>query len=245
MNQVVEEFRKKINRQRTSPSIFDYSYQTLRNNVKTFEEFAPMVPEGALVLDAGCGFKPWERFFSAGTQYVGVDYSVEWSTPDGLASVDFLPFKDNTFDAIICSEVLEHTRYPENCINELKRVCKPGGLMYISTPFCFPEHGVPYDFQRLTQYFYKDVFKADEIVRQREGSSTLGSAFTCFNFFVECTPLRMIWGFRQLFYLTMNLATVVSDAVIDFAAPKLMRSLRLYTHMLPLGYSLIVRVKKG
>lgn len=202
-----------------------------------------LVPPGARVLDAGCGFKPWLEFFPKDCKYVGVDYSVEWSAPDALASVDFLPFADNSFDAIICSEVLEHTRYPEICIGELKRICKPDGIIYISTPFCFPEHGVPHDFQRLTQYFYRDVFKKDEILALRQTSSTLGSAFTCFNFFFECTPLQKLWGIRHLVYVFFNLLGLVSDTVIDFVAPRLMCSLRFYTHMLPLGFNMIIRIK--
>ena len=244
MNARIANFSNIINRQRGRPTPFDYSYLTLRSNLITFKEFAKLVSPGSKVLDAGCGFKPWQEFFSDNTRYIGVDYSSEWSTPEALASVDHLPFADNYFDAIICSEVLEHTRYPENCINELKRVCKNGGLIYISTPFCFPEHGVPYDFQRPTQYFYRDVFKNDEIVALKQTSSTMGSAFTCFNFFVECTPLRLLWGFKHLFYMVFNILGLLSDLFIEWLAPKLMRTLRFYTHMLPLGFNLIIRVQK-
>lgn len=244
MNSVISDFAKKINRQRIKPTLFDYSYLSLRHNVKTFREFAAMVGSGRRILDAGCGFKPWRSFFDSKTEYVGIDYSVEWSTPDSLASVDKLPFPDDTFDAVICSEVIEHTRHPEACLQELRRVCKAGGLLYISTPFAFPEHGVPYDFQRPTQYFYKSVFEKDEILALRQTSSTLGTAFTTFNFFVECTPLRLIWGFRHIVYLTMNTLGLLADFLIDWLAPKLMRTLRFYTHMLPLGFNLIIRVQK-
>ena len=45
-----------------------------------------------------------------------------------------LPFDDNTFDVLICSEVLEHLENPEIAINEFYRVLKPGGLAIITTP---------------------------------------------------------------------------------------------------------------
>jgi len=236
-------FAEKINRQRIRPRLIDYSYLNLRGNYKTMLQFASMVGDGAKILDAGCGFKPWESCFNGRVTYYGVDYSAQWSAPDSIASLDDLPFADNTFDAIICSEVIEHTRYPERCIAELRRVCKPGGLLYISTPFCFPEHGIPYDFQRLTQYFYKDVFKHDELIRLHASSSTLGTAFTTFNFFVECTPLRLVWGLGPVTYFINNSLGLLCDGLINFFAPKIMRTLPLYTHMLPLGYSMIVRVK--
>lgn len=244
MKALISQFARKINRQRVKPSLFDYSYLNLRSNLKTLQRFASMVAPESRILDAGCGFKPWQDCFPASVKYIGVDYSCEWAAPDALASADALPFADDTFDAIICSEVLEHARHPERCIAELKRVCRPDGLIYISTPFCFPEHGVPYDFQRLTQYFYKDVFKNDEIVTLEATTSTMGSAFTTFNFFVECTPLRMVWGFRHVVFLACNLLGLACDTFINFAAPRIMRTLKLYTHMLPLGYNMIIRTRK-
>ena len=240
----VKTFATKINRQRISSSLFDYIYLSFRHNANTFERFADQVGSSKRVLDAGCGFKPWLPLFDEATQYIGVDYSSQWSSADALASIDHLPFPDDTFDAVICSEVLEHTRYPERCIEELRRVCKPGGVLYISTPFAFPEHGIPYDFQRMTQYFYKSVFEKDEIVELNATSSTLATAFVTFNYFIESTPLRFAWGFKHIAYLIFNLLALASDVVINFAAPKIMRTLKHYTHMMPLGYNMIIRVRK-
>jgi len=45
-----------------------------------------------------------------------------------------LPYKDETFDFIVAGEVLEHLKRPFETIEEMGRVLKPGGVMYISTP---------------------------------------------------------------------------------------------------------------
>lgn len=237
-------FATLINRQRTVPTLFLFSYITIRHNLRIMREFAGMVGRSSRILDAGCGFKPWLQFFHPDAQYIGVDYSAECSSADALASADFLPFQDDTFDAVICSEVLEHTRFPDRCISELRRVSKPGGLIYISTPFAFPEHGIPYDFQRPTQYYFREVFKADEIVCLNPTSTTLATAFTGFNFFVECTPLKMIWGFKHLVYLTCNVAAYLCDVLINHVVLRIKPGLSLYTHTLPLGFNMIIRVKK-
>jgi SAM-dependent methyltransferase len=50
-----------------------------------------------------------------------------------------LPFKDNTFDLIICSEVLEHLHEYRNAIGEVFRVLKPGGKFLASVPAELPE----------------------------------------------------------------------------------------------------------
>lgn len=237
-------FQEKIDHQRLSPSLFDYCFISCRTNLRVFKEFLKTLQPGMAILDAGCGYKPWRPLLPANCDCVGIDYSTQYASPDLLGSVDRLPFADNSFDAVICSEVIEHTRYPEASIQELRRVCKPGGFIYLTTPFAFPEHGIPYDFQRPTQFFYRSLFEKDEIRFLVPTSSTLGTAFVCFNYFIECTPLRFAWGIRHLAYLLFNTLAITADTIINWLAPKIMKSLPTYTHMLPLGYALIIKIVK-
>ncbi len=50
-----------------------------------------------------------------------------------------LPFPDNAFDHVICSEVLEHIPNYASFLSEIQRVLKPGGLFAVSVPRYFPE----------------------------------------------------------------------------------------------------------
>ncbi len=50
-----------------------------------------------------------------------------------------LSFKDEIFDAVICSEVLEHIPGDQKALNELLRVLKKGGILAISVPRYLPE----------------------------------------------------------------------------------------------------------
>ena len=82
-------------------------------------------------------------------KYLNIDSS---TNPDFLCSAEEIPVSDNSFDAIIFSETLEHLENPTKALSEIFRVLKPEGKLIMTTPFMFHLHGAPYDFQRWTKY---------------------------------------------------------------------------------------------
>ncbi len=78
--------------------------------------------------------------------------------PDIVADAHHLPFEDNSFECIVCKEVLEHTKRPAEVIAEFKRVLRPGGKLILSTRFMFPIHEAPYDYWRFTRYNFEELF---------------------------------------------------------------------------------------
>jgi SAM-dependent methyltransferase len=72
-------------------------------------------------------------------------------------SVDFigdgtnLPFLDESFDAVTANAVIEHVSDPVALISEMHRVLRPGGYAQLVTPFVFPFHAYPADYQRFTR----------------------------------------------------------------------------------------------
>jgi SAM-dependent methyltransferase len=61
-----------------------------------------------------------------------------------------LPFRSDSFDAVICQAVLEHVVRPQACIDEIHRVLKPRGVLFVDVPFMFPVHMGAYDFTRFS-----------------------------------------------------------------------------------------------
>ena len=59
-----------------------------------------------------------------------------------------LPFGEETFDAVISEAVIEHVKYPKTYVNEIERVLKKDGAIFVVAPFVHPFHGYPSDFQR-------------------------------------------------------------------------------------------------
>jgi len=247
----MEAFAEKINRQRTSPRIFDYAYLMLRNNLMTFKRFVQLVNARAgernkqplRVLDVGCGFKPWRKFFNTDILYAGIDFSAKCSAADAVAAAEHIPFPAQSFDAIICSEMLEHSRHPESVIGELRRISKPGALLFISSPFFFPEHGAPYDFQRLTRYFYLDEFKNDQIVHLAEATSSFGTACVCMNLAIESSIFHIFVGFKHFIYTLLNLTGICADFLIKHLTQHFNPSTRGSFYYMPMGYSVILRIK--
>jgi SAM-dependent methyltransferase len=90
-----------------------------------------------------------ERYLLPG-EYVGTDIEagmhVDRVVPaERLAEV----FGHNSFDVVVCTEVLEHIKDWRTVIDNIKAVVKPGGCVYLTTcSYCFPYHGYPYDFWR-------------------------------------------------------------------------------------------------
>lgn len=65
---------------------------------------------------------------------------------------------NDTFDVVICTEVLEHTLNPFDAVHEIMRILKPGGRAYISTPYNFRIHGPLPDCWRFTEHGLRVLF---------------------------------------------------------------------------------------
>jgi len=106
------------------------------------------------LLDVGCGIRPYALVYD---EVVDQSFGIEVAySPHGTAaadvicSADSLPFPDESFDTILCTEVLEHTRRPWLVMAELARVVCAGSHIIMSVPFIYPEHEAPNDYWRFT-----------------------------------------------------------------------------------------------
>jgi SAM-dependent methyltransferase len=108
------------------------------------------------MLDFGCGAKPYKPFFDVDL-YIGVDIKKSDNAysddrVDVLYDGKSIPFKDESFDSILATEVIEHIFDIDDVLADLVRVLKKSSYMLISCPFVWEEHEIPYDFARYTSY---------------------------------------------------------------------------------------------
>lgn len=75
-----------------------------------------------------------------------------------------IPFKEDSFDAVIIQAVLEHVVDPVRCVDEIHRVLKKDGLIYAETPFMQQVHLGRYDFTRYTHLGHRRLFRKFEEV---------------------------------------------------------------------------------
>lgn len=88
--------------------------------------------------------------------YLNLDLSTH---PNIFADVTTTPLKRGSVDCILCTEVLEHLKDPQACVDEIHRILRDGGLVFASTPFFYPVHADPYDFQRFTEDGLRQLFR--------------------------------------------------------------------------------------
>lgn len=77
----------------------------------------------------------------------------EFPDVDIVADIQCMPqILDKSFDSIICTQVLEHVPNPFLAINELYRILRPGGALFLTVPFLNNLHMEPYDYWRFTEH---------------------------------------------------------------------------------------------
>src|SRR6266853_3282718 len=150
--------------------VSDFDRQTLaviRSNVVSFmRHFAAAYGKSTGIL---LDIAPQEH--EGARPFFGHHVYVNTLDIDSQSGCDFIAdicerndqISDASFDYVVCTEVLEHTLNPFGAVREIRRLLKPGGFLFGSTPFNFRIHGPLPDCWRFTEHGLRALFKDFEI----------------------------------------------------------------------------------
>jgi SAM-dependent methyltransferase len=150
-----------------------------RSNETTRErwirEALAAVPEGWRILDAGAG-EQRHRPYCGHLKYVAQDFgrydgtgdhkglhSGRWDQGelDIVSDITEIPAPDGSFDAVLCTEVLEHLPQPIEALRELARLLRRGGHLILTAPFVSMTHMAPFHYcTGFSSYFYRNTLPA-------------------------------------------------------------------------------------
>ena len=142
-----------------------------RGLFKHVQDLAPQIT--GKTLDVGCGSKPYESLYDS-SEYIGLEYD----TPENrsIKKADFFydgtnfPFEDNSFDSAVLNQVFEHVFNPNSFLDEVSRILKKDGKLFLTIPFAWDEHEQPVDYARYSSFGIKSILEKHgfEILEQRK-----------------------------------------------------------------------------
>jgi SAM-dependent methyltransferase len=179
--------------------------------------------EGKL-LDVGCGSKPYLNLFEV-SDYIGLEYDSKhsrlYSQADFFYNGNRFPFDDQSFDSVLCNQVLEHVFNPDFFLSEINRVLKPGGRVLLTVPFVWDEHEQPNDFARyssfgLTALFTNNNFSTFKIEKINSNISVLFQLLNAY--FYKVLPQSNI--VKMIFCLLIMAPISITGSLLGIILPQ-------------------------
>lgn len=134
--------------------ILDYIYKSpYRNQLEDYlKDFLPKL--NGKILDIGSKNRRYDYLLR--TKPLAIDIVENIKKEVKYGDVNKLNFEDESFDSILCIEVLEYLTMPREAISEIYRVLKKEGTLILSVPFMYKVHQ---DQMRFTKnYLKKELF---------------------------------------------------------------------------------------
>lgn len=139
------------------------------------KKFLRDYPRAGKALNIGSGPRKYRNF-----DVMNIDIDL-YPGVDMIADAGTVPLPDGSVARIVSDNVLEHVATPQRAVAEMRRLLEPGGLAYISTPFLYPFHSSPSDYQRWTKQGLLELFSEFEVVKigVRAGPFSALDAYLC------------------------------------------------------------------
>lgn len=144
------------------------------NNLKFRQEWVRKtlneIPSNKKLIDVGAGECQYKKYCDH-LKYTSQDFNQytgegngaglqtgKWdiSQIDIISDITTIPVPNNSFDVVLCTEVLEHVPNPVAAIEEMTRILNEQGTLIITAPFCSLTHFAPFHYcDGFNKYFYQ------------------------------------------------------------------------------------------
>lgn len=192
------------------------------------------------LLDAGCGSMPFKRSLEDLLyEYHSIDIEKRVPEVDFVGDLqDMEGVAAESYDVVLCTEVLEHVPRPERLMAEAWRVLKPRGKVILSVPHLSRLHEEPFDYYRFTKHglnflIEENGFSVLEMV-------STGSLFSFFGHQISTALVGSTWDIpflgRMVFLLNAGFCTLPCYA-LDKLFP--------LSGKFPLGYVAVAEKSSG
>jgi SAM-dependent methyltransferase len=167
-------------RERLYPSLRNPNWLILRRRRQIFEAGLSRLPQqGVSVLDVGGRLQPYRPLLGTRAKsYVAIDLRVTPLVNVG-AVAEALPFQDDQFDFVICTQVFEYLPEPRLAVAEIKRVLRKGGVLFLSAPSVFLRDNDKEYWRFLPESLRYLLREFENVEVAPEGNSLTGFLRTC------------------------------------------------------------------
>jgi SAM-dependent methyltransferase len=175
------------------PSLWDLAYLDNKRRVELLAEQAAALKPVRNLVDIGGRGKPYAQFFSncVANHYV-LDIEAAPSV-DIVGDARSMPLADSCIDVVLITQVLEHVPDPIAVIAEIRRVLKPGGILLLSVPSVFPQHGSPGDYWRYMPQGLHYILRDFQSVKVKGEAGTLPGIFLIINMYLNAVSGPWPW----------------------------------------------------
>lgn len=176
------------------------------------------------VLDVGCGSGPY-RSLLACDSYVGMDIDSEVARQRGVADVfydgEHFPLDSGRFDAVLCTQVLEHVFEPTAFLEEVHRVLAPGGKLLLTVPFVWDEHEQPWDYARYSSFGLHHLLQKQgfRVLEARKLNADASALFQLANAYLYKVVRPLPRALRAMLTVTLGAAITILGVVAGRLLP--------------------------
>jgi SAM-dependent methyltransferase len=168
-------FAVELGRERLFPTPRNPDYLVLNERRRHFSEWVRRVPGTHLsVLDVGGRIQPYRPLVESRLKrYIAID-PLPTGLVDAVAVGEQLPFADESFDLVFCSQVLCYAEEPGKVVSEIYRVLRAGGTLLVSAPALFPSHAPKDNWRFIPQRMLNLLSSFSDVEVRPEGYSIAG-----------------------------------------------------------------------